>query len=494
MHLIMGNAEVRSLTIPCPPPEALECTCQLFSIPFRHDKKAGLFAAHPPLLGKRVIVRSVRPDRLTQDRLYSRFSAELRLLERLLWVSGADVTLEETLSSEDQSEQPRGPAYWDIALFVYPGQALPGCVEPLAVCSWWHGAFKSWRLAGCLAVGNGALSRSFKRVTTLRMAGDLKRWFSRSSKDIYAPAVLLSVPLIDGYVEQFLDTLSSTICQGVLRYFRKPLLTPLTIDVVNRAWEPEMVSVTMERSLARQIETISVVSADSGHPGISRPVLTSTKTPSAQDLKDSSEVSMSTPASRPSDPADKTAQQHSATSSDAPARTSDGPGKAGDAELYGLPSADGKAMAPESQRQPRPALLIQRGEMLSQVARQEQSRQTPTRGASSESSRSAGWAGPVPQPKDDNPEPRVLVSPRPSGRPDGSIHKQPQPMGSEMDEQMERLRRMLVEAPDMAAKQAAELLSKRGINPSKEMVDEYLQFLRRMLLRSEVESEGTEQG
>ena len=44
-----------------------------------------------------------------------------------------------------------------------------------------------------------------------------------------------------------------------------------------------------------------------------------------------------------------------------------------------------------------------------------------------------------------------------------------------------QLRETLLKSPETAVKQAADVLSKRGIKPTPERIEEYIQYLNRML-------------
>jgi predicted nucleotide-binding protein (sugar kinase/HSP70/actin superfamily) len=44
-----------------------------------------------------------------------------------------------------------------------------------------------------------------------------------------------------------------------------------------------------------------------------------------------------------------------------------------------------------------------------------------------------------------------------------------------------QLREILLKSPETAVKQAADVLSKRGIKPTPERIEEYIQYLNRML-------------
>lgn|GEM_PF-1435790 len=238
MYLLMNNHEVRSQRIACPPAEVLESTCQLFSLPFRYEKRSGIFAVHPPLLGKNILIESIKPIRLLESQLHSQLMAELWLLEQLLWVSGAEVVLRDSSHPEEASRRKlvlEYASHWDVVLLVFPGQSMSDCVEPLAIYPWWQWACASYRLAGHLAAGLGPSSPTFTRASSLKMTKEMKTWFSETLQWTNAPTVLLSVPLIDGYVDQFVELLSLTVSHGVLKYFKKQPLPAAARDYLRRA-------------------------------------------------------------------------------------------------------------------------------------------------------------------------------------------------------------------------------------------------------------------
>lgn len=241
MRILVDNTEIRSQRVAYPTPDAFEAVCQLIGITFRHERNSGIIAVDPPLIGRRVLVRAVENDPHSRNNLLDILKLELRLLDQLLWVSGADVTLNgvyDPVSLQDRMEVKS--AYWDIALFIYPEQIVPGGIDPLAIYTWWRMPLRSWRLAGHLSAASEMAScLGFKRTTTWKLPSELKQWFSQALSEISAPAVLVSIPLVNGHVEPLLDSLSLSICQGVLSYFRKTPIESWARDALRQLPAPE---------------------------------------------------------------------------------------------------------------------------------------------------------------------------------------------------------------------------------------------------------------
>jgi len=445
MHLLMNNAEVPQHRIASPPAEALEAVCQLFGLPFRHEKRAGVFAVHPPLLGRRIIIRSFAVDGEASDGLSEQVTFELRLLERLLWVSGADVTLllsqKTPVEAQDKIDE---SVFWDLALYVYPGQAVPGRINPLVLYSWWHSPMKSRSLAGCIErgckpgdkAGDRVGDTGFRRASTMRMAKELKNWYYRALSQTRAPAVLLSIPLVDGYVESFLDRLSLKICDGILRFFRKQPVPPETSATLR------LKSVIPESHVERRPAV--VVSPDH-----------------RQDIQEIQERQEK-----------QETEERQETEADKPDETA--------------PPVTEKPSAPPKPQSTEPQSLLEKREAAIVMAQQARARQarptasTPTDVAGTSESR-ATFAQ-----KQGREPPRlygysVNVS---------SLPRQAQKAQQDAVQEMEEMRRLLVEAPDLARKRAEEILVNKRIKPTKALLDEYVEYLKRMLLNVEGDGGG----
>ncbi len=238
MRLLVDNAEVRSQRVAMPSPSAFEAVCQLVGIPFRHDKTSGVLAVYPPLIGRRLLVRFVDDDTGKGDHLQELLKTELKLLERLLWITGADITLEKADGPQKlEGKKDARSTYWDTALFIYTGLVVPGGIDPLVIYPWWERPFGSFRLAGHLALASECASPpGFRRTSSLKLPSAMKEWFSESRRGVSAPTVLLAIPLIHGYNEPLLENLSVTVCNGVLGYFKK---TPIDASI-KEAFRPEI--------------------------------------------------------------------------------------------------------------------------------------------------------------------------------------------------------------------------------------------------------------
>lgn len=238
MRLLVDNAEVRSQRVAMPSPFTFEAVCQLVGIPFRHDKTFGVFAVYPPLIGRRLLVRFVDDDTGKGDHLQELLKTELNLLERLLWITGADITLEKADGPQKlEGKKEARSTYWDTALFIYTGPVIPGGIDPLVIYPWWERLFGSFRLAGHLALASECASPpGFRRTSSLKLPSAMKQWFSESRRGVSAPTVLLAIPLVHGYNEPLLENLSVTVCNGVLGYFKK---TPVDASI-KEAFRPEI--------------------------------------------------------------------------------------------------------------------------------------------------------------------------------------------------------------------------------------------------------------
>jgi GTP cyclohydrolase I len=69
--------------------------------------------------------------------------------------------------------------------------------------------------------------------------------------------------------------------------------------------------------------------------------------------------------------------------------------------------------------------------------------------------------------------------------------RSPLPAAQRDSDQVRNLRESLIKSPELALKQAEEVLSRRGIKPTPERVDEYLKYLRRMLQLPEDQGDET---
>ncbi|HHY35971.1 MAG TPA: hypothetical protein GX510_10170 [Firmicutes bacterium] len=238
MRLLVDNAEVRSQRVAMPSPFTFEAVCQLVGIPFRHDKTSGVFAVYPPLIGRRLLVRFVDDVTVKGDHLQELLKTELKLLERLLWITGADITLEKVDDPQKlEGKKDARSIYWDTALLIYTGPVVPGGIDPLVIYPWWERPFGSFRLAGHLALASECASPlGFRRTSSLKLPSAMKEWFAQSRRGVSAPTVLLAIPLVYGYNEPLLENLSVTVCNGVLGYFKK---TPIDASI-KEAFRPEI--------------------------------------------------------------------------------------------------------------------------------------------------------------------------------------------------------------------------------------------------------------
>ena len=584
MYLMMNNHEVRPQRITCPPAEVLESTCQLFSLPFRHEKGSGIFAVHPPLLGKSILIQSVRPARLADSRLYAQFTSELRLLERMLWVSGAEVVLRESLYPEGPTRQGRGPehsSHWDLVLLVFAGQSVTGCVHPLAIYPWWQWARASYRLAGHFAADLGPSCPAFTRASSFRMTRDVKGWFSEILQETRAPTVLLSIPLIDGYVDQFLDIVSLVICRGVLRYFRKQPLPNGAWEIVRKAGSqphervgppvsavvegpsepaalmerpyPEIPApasspyavpppVTVTGPLSASFAPVSPVPAS---PAAAGSVSTSSTSASesvptvpdgARDISNEPPLGPGTPEQMARDGASSLelaradlVRRRRSISLAAQALDPPGPPSAERPATQKLPATVEQPSTPEQQAAPEPPATAERLPAVERAALSEQpaTQERPAAAERTAAERLAaerlaaerpvaerspvrqllqlavqyrgqqpGQAGNLPArhftAPGIQPEARTRQSPAQTAArapaPDGlattgstrplTINL---PRSQREDERLMQLREILLKSPETAVKQAADVLSKRGIKPTPERIEEYIQYLNRML-------------
>lgn len=238
MRLLVDNEEVRSQRVAMPSPSAFEAVCQLVGIPFRHDKASGVFAVYPPLLGRRLLVRFVDDDTGKGDHLQELLKTELKLLKRLLWITGADITLEKADGPQKlEGRKDARSTYWDTALFIYTGLVVPGGIDPLVIYPLWERPLGSFRLAGYLALASEcASSLGFRRTSSLKLPSAMKEWFAQLRRGVSAPTVLLAIPLVHGYNEPLLENLSVRVCNGVLGYFKK---TPIDASI-KEAFRPEI--------------------------------------------------------------------------------------------------------------------------------------------------------------------------------------------------------------------------------------------------------------
>jgi hypothetical protein len=449
MHLLLDNAEVQSRRVVCPPPEALESVCQLFGIPYRYDKAGSVFAVQPPLLGSRILITPLEVRRQPGCGLYDQWDAEMRLLARLLWVCGADVTLRSSRGQDGSSTKGPGsdcPPFWDLALFAVPGLAVPGCIQPLAVYPWWHRGLKSRKLAGELAFWDDGYSDGFKRITTFRVASELKKWFSHAIAEVPAPCVLLSVPMIDGYTDRFLDRLSISVSQAVLRFFSRPLLPPCVWDAMKREDR------TPEEVLAGAKDSAPIPTAPptpspvkpSVSPQPAVPETALTPVPIVQPAMSAPKEQLPVPPA-PSPPVSKAAL------------VSEGVGQVVIADHK--PRLVAKETAPQVRSPDQ-----RRGPAVQQASR------------------------PTPQPSGPPMMPPTASQTSPGA---ATGMRSPLPAAQRDSDQVRNLRESLIKSPELALKQAEEVLSRRGIKPTPERVDEYLKYLRRMLQLPEDQGDET---
>lgn len=226
MRLLVNNQEVPLQRLVPPPVDAFRTVCQLLGVPFREETAVEVFAAFPPLLGRRIILWLCEAP-AENAALLERLKQEIKLLERLLWISGADITV----CSGELGDCCR--TLWDLGLLFYPGSLLPGRIDPVLVISWckyfvrsrrlWASVASSWHAAGLPPV---------RRVTSLGLPRQLRSWVARQLSKVPAPAVMVALPMVTGYAESLMDRLGPVVCQGVLSYLGKPLLGATVPDIL----------------------------------------------------------------------------------------------------------------------------------------------------------------------------------------------------------------------------------------------------------------------
>lgn len=223
MRLLVDNVEVCSRRVSVPPRSSFEAVCELAGIPFRYDAGADIFAMYPPLTGSRVFVRFFCDDPGSHNHLRETFHAEMRLLKRLLWLAGAELSVEEMREPRDaEARWPGDSGYWDLGLFVYGGLVFPGIIDPVVVYPWWERLSRSYRLAGRLALaGDETTYQGLNRASSWRLPEAIKRWFSRCREAVAGPSVLIAVPLVHGYNDQIIGHLSVVVSNGVLAFLGK---------------------------------------------------------------------------------------------------------------------------------------------------------------------------------------------------------------------------------------------------------------------------------
>jgi len=507
MHLLLDNAEVHSRRVTCPPPDAIESVCQLFGIPYRYDKAGSIFAVQPPLLGSRILIAPLEVRRQPGSSLYELWDEEIRLLVRLLWVCGADVTLRTSWLQDAPMTKVSGSdcsTYWDLALFAVPGQAIPGCIQPLAVYPWWHWGLKSRRLAGELEAWDDGFSAGFKRVTTLRVAGELKKRYSQAIAQIPAPSVLLSVPMIDGYTDRFLDRLSISVSQALLRFFSKPLLPQCVWDAMKRGDRmPGDIAAGMKAPQPAQsiLPPLPVPPAMAALKASVLPQQVVPDTGLTQAPLERSSVSIPVEeAPAPPGAARPTPAPPAAVSPapPPPSPATASPGPLAPALAEGRVAAVAKPVGQVVISDHKPRLVAR--EPASPAAPPKAPPTAPPMAStaaptppvrSADQRRDAAaqlLSRQVPQPA--SPPKMPPADPQASSRSPGGFLS-PLPAGQRDSDQIRSLRESLTKSPELALKQAEEVLSKRGIKPTPERVDEYMKYLRRMLQLTENEGDET---
>lgn len=244
MLLLVENEVVRSDQIPCPGAEAFRAVCQLIGIPFREDSSAGVFGAFPPLTGRKILIGFPASDLEREGPLRDALSRGIRHLEQLIWISGADVTVD---SNDLTARRGNEFLHWDGALLIRAGQAFPGRIDLSIIYSWRHRPFASRRLAAQLA----ASYRETARFETIQGSAwaipfELRRWYLRWLRGISAPCVLLSIPMINGHVDLLLENFAASTCQGMLKYFGK---RPLDASSVKHILSPRSKELASQRDV-----------------------------------------------------------------------------------------------------------------------------------------------------------------------------------------------------------------------------------------------------
>ena len=509
MILLMDNAEVRTGKVACPSPESLEATCQLLGLPFRHERACGVFAVKPPLLGRRILVvpvaaETVGPGPLGSEpsagyrggperRLLAEWVVQLRVLHRLLWVCGADVSTGEPRLLErrtGRSAEQAFPLYWDLALFAVPGQAVSGEVRPLAVYPWWHWGVRSWRLAGEVSADG-----PFRRMGTLSMAPGLKRWYAEMLSNTPCPSVLLSVPLVEGYADSLLHSLALTVCRAVLRYYHKPLIAQSAAE----ALQSEAAAVPAATSSSAGTEVLRESAGAQAKAGTSR----------RQDLEASAgpDVAVGLPAAGLSDEVHRGARSLQAepevskvpdASRPETKLMERAPGRPFEKSAENPSDADGirdtgaaTGMASTKAQDLRSLATARRAEVSQTSARKPAQTAQAFQAQADVAANTPGT--PLVQERALTRDEGTAVQqqrPVPPSTQNQYAMSQPGPLPSSLrdSEEVRQLRRMLLESSDLVMKQARDVLSARGIQPTPERVEEYVSYLRRMLLPSQPES------
>ncbi|MGB9866968.1 MAG: hypothetical protein ACPLPR_03530 [Bacillota bacterium] len=222
MRLLVNNQEVPLHRTAAPPVDAFRAVCQLVGVPFREEQGAGVFAAFPPLLGRRVILWLCEGSEEGAG-LAEGLREELKLLQRLLWICGADTAgwLWEPPREGDRA------AWWDAGIVFHPGALLAGRIDPVMVIRGLEYPIRSRRLRWCIASSWGAAGmQPVRKTSALLLPRALRRWVNSRLCKVPAPCVMIAMPMVTGYTEHLLERLAGAVCQGILMYFGKPMLSP----------------------------------------------------------------------------------------------------------------------------------------------------------------------------------------------------------------------------------------------------------------------------
>ncbi len=469
MYLLLNNSEVISGAL-CPPADALENACRIFSVPYRYEKAAGVFSAYPPLLGKQILIRSINPDKGSGSRLGMKVASEARLLERLLWISGADVTFQsDSAGRPSEATSDQSLAYRDIALFILPAQAASGQLRPLAVYPWWQVFCSSWSLAGHLSVRETEVGLGFSRVSSLGLVQAVKTRHDKWVAEASAPSVLLSIPLIDGYVEPFLETLGYSVCDAILSHFcAKPIPQHVYTLLEGSARSTSAVSVPAQASTSG----LELLPAPTGilspiPPPPPRGDDERKDGPHAPDEREN-EVTRTfplVPAESPPPPPD-----HIESTPE---------------QRFLKPAVEGNGAPVEGSRDrpmtPMPSQLSSPWErqlaVMTPAGRAAAIRMRGKRGDT------PAWAL-VESVSDNGRETKPAAPPHVISGYSGTSPAIPTPkrlLSKEPDAETESLARLLKESPAAALNHVQEVLSKKGAKPTRDLAEEYLRYVERMV-------------
>ena len=241
VRLLVSSNEVCSQRIRFPEADDFRRVCQLIGIPFREDKRAGVFSVYPPLAGGGLMVDLVASGKERRDRMYPMFQSALRQVERLLWIAGATATTRDidpmtgcsptgsSLSGEGQQARP------DARVLIYPGAMRPRTASPSIAYPWWPLPLRGRHLAIHLAAACNEFAH-FRMNWGLAwgLSSDVGAWLGECVRAVPAPTVLVAIPMVDGYVDILLENIALVICQGIMGSFHEPYLdTAVCREIMN---------------------------------------------------------------------------------------------------------------------------------------------------------------------------------------------------------------------------------------------------------------------